>query len=112
MKISEIAVQNPISTIMFFAAIVMLGLVSLDRLPLQVLPDISPPYGAVVCRVNQQMSMDEMERKIIKPIEGEIAQLPNVKNIFYHGGNHFSFFPIQFEYGTNVKYRIVDLQDG
>ena len=29
----------------------------------------------------------------------------------YHGNNHFNFFPIQFEYGTNVKYRIVDLQD-
>ena len=64
MKLSEIAIRRPITTIMFFAAIVLLGMVSLDRLPLQVLPDISPPFGAVVCRVNQQMNMEEMERKV------------------------------------------------
>jgi HAE1 family hydrophobic/amphiphilic exporter-1 len=96
---------------MFFAAMVLLGLVSLVRLPMQILPDISPPYGAVRCIVREEMSQDEVERKVIQPIEGEIAQLPNVKNISYFGRYHFHFFPIEFEFGTNVKYKIVDLQD-
>jgi len=96
---------------MCFAAIVLLGLVSVVRLPMQELPDISPPYGAAFCMTNQQMSFDELERKIIIPIEGEIAQLPNVKNIRVWSGGRGAFFPIEFQYGTNVKYRIVDLQE-
>lgn len=111
MKLSRIAVRRPITTIMFFAAIVMLGIVSLPKIPMQILPDISPPYGAAFCRVRDNMSVEEMERRIIMPIEGEIAQLPNVKNIRVFSSRWGCFFPIEFEFGTNVKYRIVDLQD-
>ncbi|RJP34812.1 MAG: ATP-binding cassette domain-containing protein [Candidatus Omnitrophota bacterium] len=96
---------------MFFAAIVLLGCVSIVRLPMQILPDISPPYGGAFCWTRQNMSYEELERKIITPIEGEIAQLPNVKNIHVWSGGRGAFFPIEFEYGTNVKYRIVDLQE-
>lgn len=111
MKLSQISVRRPITTIMFFAAIVMLGIVSLPKIPMQILPDISPPYGAAFCRVRDNMSVEEMERRIIMPIEGEIAQLPNVKNIRVFSSRWGCFFPIEFEFGTNVKYRIVDLQD-
>lgn len=112
MKLSEFAVRRSITTIMFFAAIVMLGGVSFFKLPMQEIPDIAAPAGAAYCFSEQQMSVEELERRIIEPIEGEIAQLPNVKkfNVWSRGGRG-AFFPIEFEFGTNVKYRIVDLQD-
>ncbi len=111
MNYFEIAIRRPIATIMFFAALVLLGMVSVKKLPLQLLPDISPPYGAAYCWTRQTMSAEELERRIIRPIEGEIAQLPNVKNIRVHSHRRGAFFPIEFEFGTNVKYRIVELQE-
>ncbi|MBI1390773.1 MAG: ATP-binding cassette domain-containing protein [bacterium] len=111
MKLSEISVRRPITTVMFFCALVLLGVVSVERLPLQLLPDISPPYGAAYCFSRQNMSPEELEQKIIRPIEGEIAQLPNVKNIRVYSHRSGAFFHIEFEFGTNVKYRIVDLQE-
>lgn len=111
MNYFEFAIRRPIATIMFFAALVLLGMVSVKKLPLQLLPDISPPYGAAYCWVSQSMSTEELEQKIIRPIEGEIAQLPNVKKIQVHSHRRGAFFPIEFEFGTNVKYRIVELQE-
>ncbi len=112
MKLSDIAVQRPITTVMFFAAFVLLGVVSAVQLPMQLLPNITPPYGAVRCFMRQSMSVEELERQVIRPIEGLIAQLPNVKNFRAHSwGGRGAFFFIEFEFGTNVKYRIVDLQD-
>ncbi len=111
MKISELAITRPITTCMFFAAIVLLGGVAFMRLPMQTLPDVSHPWGAVRCWSRQNMSIEEFERKIISPIEGEIAQLPNVKNIYCWSRRNGAFFPIEFEFGANVKYRIVELQE-
>ena len=111
MKISSIAVHRPITTIMFFAAIVILGFVSYFKLPMQILPDITAPGGGAVCRIMEHMSAEELERKIIVPIEGEIAQLQDVKNINTYTWRNGAFFRIEFEFGANVKYRIVDLQE-
>ncbi len=111
MKISDIAIRRPITTVMFFCAIAMLGLVAATKLSLQMLPNISPPYGGVRFYSRQSMSKEEVERKIIIPIEGEIAQIPHVKNTRTYGYGTGGFFFIEFEFGTNVKYRIVDLQE-
>src|SRR3989339_19041 len=105
MKLSDIAVHRPITTTMFFLAIVVLGFVSVVRLPLQLVPDIYPPYGAAFVFMRQPMSTQELERRVIDPIEGEIAQLANVKKISVHTWGQGAFFPIEFEFGTNVKYR-------
>ena len=111
MTLSDIAIRRPITTVMFFSAIVLLGIVSVYRLPVLLIPEIAPPYGGAYCWTRQNMSVEELERKIIRPIEGEIAQLPDVKTIRVWSGGRGAFFPIEFEFGTNVKYRIVELQE-
>ena len=111
MKISNIAVTRPITTIMFFSAIVMLGMVSYYKLPMQIMPEITAPGGGAFCRIEENMSPEELERKVIVPIEGEIAQLQDVKNIYTYSWRSGAFFRIEFNFGANVKYRIVDLQE-
>ena len=111
MKFFQIAIHRPITTIMFFAAMVVLGLVSLERIPLQMLPDISAPGGGVRFWARQSMSPEELERQLIRPIESEIAQLPNVQNMTVYSWGRGGFCRIEFEYGTPVKYRIIELQE-
>ncbi|MGC9326010.1 MAG: efflux RND transporter permease subunit [Candidatus Hinthialibacter sp.] len=111
MKISEIAVKRPITTIMFFASLVMLGMVSFFKLPMQIMPDFTAPMGGAYCRTMENMSPEELERRIIVPLEGEIAQLPDVKNIYTFSWRGGAFFRIEFNFGANVRYRIVDLQE-
>lgn len=112
MILSSVAVRRPITTVMFFAAVVLLGVISVVRLPMQILPDMSPPRGGAYVRLSQDMSPEEFEREIIEPLEGMIAQLPNIKNVQVRSrGGDGAFFSIEFEYGVNTKYRIVELQD-
>ncbi len=112
MKLSDIAVRRPITTVMFFSAIVLLGLVSVSKLSMQILPSIAPPYGAARVFLSQNMSIEELEREVLMPVEGMIAQLPHVRNFRTHSrGGRGAFFFIEFEFGTNVRYQMVDLQD-
>ncbi len=43
MKLSAIAVRRPVTTGMFFLAILVLGLISLSRLAVDQLPDVTRP---------------------------------------------------------------------
>ena len=48
MKITQITTKRPVTTFMFFLAIVLLGFVSLKELSVDLLPDISYPRLSVV----------------------------------------------------------------
>ncbi len=112
MFLSEVAVKRPVTTMMFFAAIVLLGIVSVMRLPLQMLPDMSPPVGGLRVFTYEEYSAEEFERNFIEPLEGIVSQIPNIKNTrVFSDGENFAFFTLEFEFGTNVKYRVVELQD-
>ena len=43
MKLSSLAVARPVTTCMFFLAILVLGLISLTRLAVDQLPDVTRP---------------------------------------------------------------------
>jgi len=111
MNLPEIAVKRPIATVMLFAAVVVLGLVSFTRLPIQFLPDISPPAMGSFLFYRRPLGTEEMERRIMIPIESMIAQLPGVKRIYGNGSTNRCFFFIEFNFGTNVRYRSVELQE-
>ena len=76
---SRLAVRRPISTIMVFAAAVILGLVSYKELSIQLLPDITLPGMVIGVRV--QRSATEMLDTVTKPIEEIVQQLANVKEV-------------------------------
>lgn len=53
MKLASLAVARPVTTCMFFLAIVVLGLVSLGRLAVDQLPDVTRPAISVKPRHGQ-----------------------------------------------------------
>jgi multidrug efflux pump len=47
-KISEISIQRPVFATVLSLAIILLGLVSLVRLPVREYPDIDPPVVSII----------------------------------------------------------------
>ena len=44
MNIAELSIRRPVTTIMFFVSLVVIGLIAAFRLPLEALPEVSPPF--------------------------------------------------------------------
>ena len=76
MKISEYAIRKPITTIMVAVSVLVLGVISLFRLPLEYAPDISWP-SMYISFSYPSSSPGEIEREITRPIEEVMATLPN-----------------------------------
>ena len=67
MRISQFSVHRPIFTIMVVLMVILLGGVSLFRLPIDLMPDISYPTISVSCQY-ENAGPEEIEELITRPI--------------------------------------------
>ena len=97
MFLSEMSVKRPVTTMMFFSAVVLLGVISVVRLPLQMLPDLSPPAGGLRVYTYADWSGEEFEREIIEPFEGMVARTSECERMsqVYSDGENFAFFTLR-----------------
>jgi len=112
MKFTEFAIKRPITIIMIFASMVLLGAVSLQRIPLLLLPDTSMGMGMVRVEMREKTSLQELERTVIEPIEGIISQVPGVSGIeSTFCGGRWDRVMVSFHPDAPIQYRMVDLDE-
>ena len=80
MSLTEFSLRRPITTIMFFVSMLVIGLVSAVRLPLEQLPDISFPFVGVSMGY-QGSTPEETERALVRPAEEALSTIPGVKSM-------------------------------
>ena len=68
MRHTEIALRRPVTTVMIFVALSLIGLVSVRLLPLEQFPDIEFP-GIFIQVPYPNSTPEEIERTITRPIE-------------------------------------------
>ena len=78
--ISNLAIRRPVTTAMFFFGVGLLGVVSLGRLNVELMPEVVFPEIFIVAN-QRTMSPEQIEREIVMPIEEEIGKLENVVQI-------------------------------
>ena len=44
MSVAELSIKRPVTTIMLFVSMVVVGLIAAVRLPLEAMPDVSAPF--------------------------------------------------------------------
>ena len=85
MSIPRFAIQRPVMMSMLSAIVILLGAISLSRLPVDLLPDISQP--SVNVRVNYTgVGPLEMEELVIRPLEQQHIQCLRINDHQYRYG--------------------------
>lgn len=80
MSIAEFSIRRPVTTIMCFVSLVVVGLIASFRLPLEALPDISAPFLFVQIPYTGS-TPEEVERTIIRPVEESLATMTGIKRM-------------------------------
>ena len=110
MKLSEFSIQRPITTLMVTLSVLVLGAISLQRLPLEYLPDFTWP--AMYINVNYPSSSpEEVEQEITRPIEEVMGTLPHVKSISASSYDNRSSIRLEFEFATDMDLMAVHVRD-
>lgn len=77
MSLIKTAIQRPVTVSMFVVAVILFGLVSLDRLALNLLPDISYP-SLTIQTDYEDAAPEEIEALITQPIEEAAGVVPGL----------------------------------
>ncbi|HYX06588.1 MAG TPA: efflux RND transporter permease subunit, partial [Bacteroidales bacterium] len=78
MSIYKSAVQKPITTLMIFVAIIVMGIYSLIQIPIDLYPEMNPPYISVLTSYSGANAQD-IETNVTKRIEDALNTVDNLK---------------------------------
>jgi hydrophobic/amphiphilic exporter-1 (mainly G- bacteria), HAE1 family len=110
MNISESAIRKPITAIMVALSVIVLGGISLFRLPLEYLPDVTFPRVYVEVSYPSS-SPEEVEREISRPIEEALATLTRVKSISSSSYANRSSVRVEFDIDVNMDLVGIQVRD-
>jgi len=80
MSVADFSIRRPVTTIMCFVSLVVVGLIAAFRLPLEALPDISAPYLFVQIPYTGS-TPEEVERTLVRPVEETLATMTGIKRM-------------------------------
>ena len=109
MNLPKFSVQRPIFTTMVVLIVVILGIVSLSRLRIDMLPNIELPTLTIRTKY-EGASPEVMERLITQIIEEIVATVPGVETMTSESFEGNSNVRVSFAWGTNIDTAALDLQ--
>ena len=80
MNITELSIRRPVTTIMLFVSMVVIGLIASFRLPLEAEPEATIPFFFVSLPYAGS-TPEEVERNIVRPVEEAIATMPGIRSL-------------------------------
>lgn len=110
MKISQIAVDRPILTIVMALLLVFLGTISYFMLPINLFPEINQPTLQVSTEY-PDAAPEEVENLVTKPLEEEICSVKKVKKIYSRSSEGWSKIYLDFDWGTNIDFASLEVRE-
>lgn len=110
MKITKISVQNPIAVVMFYTAIVIIGLIAFFTLPRDAMPEIDFPALTVVT-VYPGASPEAVENDVTSKLEIALATTPQLKSITSRSRENVSIITLTFEWGADITEAANNVRD-
>ncbi|CAN5322107.1 efflux RND transporter permease subunit [soil metagenome] len=107
MKHTEIALRRPITTLMLFVALAVVGAVATRLLPLEKFPDLTFP-GLFVQIPYPGSTPEEIERLITRPVEEALATLSGVERMESTTSESQAQIELQFGWDRNIAAAGID----
>lgn len=110
MNLPEFSVKQPVATLMLFLAMVVLGLFSLNLLPVDLYPDIEPPVVSILTSW-PGASASDVESEVSKRIEDQVNGVNNLDTLTSKSVDNLSVVSAKFDWGTDLDNATNDLRD-
>ncbi|MFH1854748.1 MAG: efflux RND transporter permease subunit [Candidatus Omnitrophota bacterium] len=110
MRLPEFSVKRPVTISMFFLGALVLGFISLTRLPRELFPSITYPQLTVITTY-ENAAPEEVETLITKIIEEAVGTVSNLKRISSISKEGVSIVSTEFGWGTNMDFASLGIRE-
>ncbi|HOS50636.1 MAG TPA: efflux RND transporter permease subunit, partial [Bacillota bacterium] len=101
MNLTLLSLKRPVTVIMTIAAVILFGLISFDRLSLEMLPNMDFPMLAVVT-IYPNADAETVESTVTIPIETQVRSIRGVRNVNSTSMENASMIMMEFNWGTDL----------
>src|SRR5271166_4399534 len=109
MNISATFIRKPIATALLMAAILLLGLISYELLPVAALPNIDTPTVMVTAQL-PGADAQTVASTVTTPLERQFGQIPGLTQMTSSSGNESAEVTLQFDRSRTVDSVAQDVQ--
>ncbi len=110
MRITQLAIARPVSTLMAAIALLLFGVLGFQRLPIHLLPDLSYPTLTIRTEL-PEAAPAEIETLLSKPIEEVVGVVSNVVRVSSISRAGQSDVLLEFAWDTNVDLVALEVRE-
>ncbi len=110
MNIAMGPVKRPVLTFVVFLIVIVLGVVSLSRLSIDLMPEVTYPAISVITDYGN-VGPQEMEELVTRPLEEALAAVQGVEEITSSSTEGRSMVRVAFDWGTDLDVAANDIRD-
>src|SRR5208337_799385 len=110
MWITKTSIGQPVFATMVMAALVVLGIFSYIRLPVENMPDVTNPY-VFINLTYPGASPEQVENDLIKPIENVVNTVNGVKRIYCTAREGVGSINAEFRLSTDMAAAVQEVRD-
>ncbi len=110
MTLTKIALSNPVAVIVACILVVIFGIISLTRLPVQMTPDITRPEITIVTRWRAS-APNEIESEIIEPQEDVLRSVPGLLKLQSTSNYGAGSINLEFAIGTDMNRALIEVMN-
>ena len=110
MSIFKSAVNKPITTLMVFTAIIVMGIYSLINIPIDLFPEMDPPFISVMTTYPGANASD-IETNVTRPLEDAFNTVDNLKEITSVSSDNLSVISLEFDWSADLNEASNDIRD-
>ncbi len=111
MKITEVAVRRRVTVAMCYIAVTVFGLIALDRIPIDLMPELELPALSVIT-VYPGAAAPDVEEKVSEPLEDVLGATANLQELTSVSKENISSIVLRFAYGTDLNEAADNIRQG
>ena len=101
MSIYKKAIDKPVTTLLIFVAVMVLGLYAFRQLPIDQFPEMDPPYITVMTTY-PGASASEIETNVTRLVENSLNSVDHLKEMTSTSRDNMSMVMLELEWGTDI----------
>ena len=111
MNLPKLAITRPVATIMFFTAFIIIGAISIFRLPVELYPNISFGEISVIVQVRGGIPPTEVETLVTRPIEEAVSTVSHLEEMLAISKEGESTIVLSFEPGIDMDFAALEVRE-
>ena len=110
MHITELSIRRPVTTLMVFVSLLVVGLIATRMVPLEFMPNITFP-GAFIQIPYPNSTPAEVNENIARPIEEVLATISGIEQINSNSGENNAGVMVMFKHGNDIDLKAIEIKE-